>query len=87
MQYIKKTVGLFLITVIIISIFPLQIKSSAAKNTVRGFDFVYSLVETLKANGKISADDMKLPEKTVEKYIRSYKISKEKAVDILEKRH
>ena len=83
MQYIKKTVGLFLITVIIISIFPLQIKSSAAKNTVRGFDFVYSLVETLKANGKISADDMKLPEKTVEKYIRSYKISKEKAIDIL----
>ena len=83
MQYLRRSLGILLISVIITSVLPVQTKINAAKSAVKGFDFVFSIVEALKTGGRISADDKKVSEKTVEKYIKNYKLSKEKAVDLL----
>lgn len=85
MSCIKKSLVTVLLICLMTSLLPLNMKIKAGGKNVQGFEFVYEVVEAIKTAKTGQAENMlenaEITEKQYTKFMKTYKISKEKAVN------
>lgn len=86
MSFLKKISVLYLLICLLTLSVPSKTEVKAGGKTVRGFDFLYEVVETIKSSKTKQAEDLLknviITEKQYGRFMKTYKLSKEKAVNI-----
>ena len=86
MSRIKRIAVMIILICMFSVLLPFNMRVEAAGKKVQGFDFINEVVEILKVSKTFQAkellENIKITEKQYTKYIKSFKLSKEKAVNL-----